>query len=88
MKTASRFLISLWRSVPKSPGQLLVFWLYVHAKIGTKYLSREHPYKDKDFTLEEVALGRYVGYPETTIYSLVLWVLAALLAAYTVNWLA
>jgi len=82
------FWARLWEAVPKTPMQLLVFWLFVHAAVGTRYLNRGHPYRDRDFTIQDVAQGHYMGFPATVLYSLALWGLISFLTLYVVAWLS
>ncbi len=77
-----------WMAVPKTPTQLLVFWLFIHAMIGTKYLIQGHPYKDREFSIKDVAQGHYMGFPATICYSLALWGLILFLCLYVVVWLS
>lgn len=57
--------------------KVMVFWVWVHAKLGCRYLSKGHPLKDSKLTMEEVVNGEFASCP--IAFGLAYWVLLTLL---------
>ena len=73
------FFRAIRQNIPRNFTEIMVYWIWVHALFGTKFLNRKHPYKDKLFSLTEVAMGHYLGGTVTYRLGLVLWLLLGIL---------
>jgi len=58
---------------------LAVFWIWVHSAIGKHFLSEDHPYKKKTFSINDVANGEYIGQWPAILLGMLAWGLLTLL---------
>jgi hypothetical protein len=57
--------------------KVMVFWLWVHARLGCRYLSKGHLLKDSKLAMEDVVNGSFSPCP--LWFGLAYWVLLTLL---------
>jgi hypothetical protein len=65
--------------------KLLVFWLWVHARLGCRFLSRGHQLRDSKLKMEDLVNGHFIHYP--LWFGLAYWVLFTLLLVYWTSYL-